>query len=76
MDCCGNKSKKPMKLNTSFQTLKGWVGVGGGGEVNFSKKLSSKERGKPCCFFVTFNIIIKHIFSETFIETPLVVQKI
>ena len=27
-------------------------------------------------FFVTFNIIISHIFQEIFIETPQVVQKL
>ena len=38
----------------------------------FSKNVSSKERVKPW-FFVTFNIIIKHIFPEHFIEIPQVV---
>ena len=41
----------------------------------FSKNVSSKEKVKPC-FFVTFNIIISHIFLENFIEIPQVVQKI
>ena len=27
------------------------------------------------CFFVTFNIIISHVFPENFIEFPQVVQK-
>ena len=40
----------------------------------FSKYISSKEKVKP--FFVTFNIIITHIFPENFIEIPPVVQKI
>ena len=55
---------------------------GGGGGVNlpppplcFSKSVSSKEREKPW-FFVTFNIILRHIFPENFIEFPQVVQKI
>ena len=39
------------------------------------ENVSSKERMKPW-FFVTFNIIISHIFSENFIEIPQVVQKI
>ena len=43
--------------------------------IFFSKNISSKERVKPC-FFVTFNIISKHIFPENFMEFPQVVQKI
>ena len=38
----------------------------------FSKSVSSKEREKPC-FFVTFSIILRHIFPENFIEFPQVV---
>ena len=41
----------------------------------FSKNVLSKGGVKPC-FFVTFNIIISHIFPENFIEIPQVVQKI
>lgn len=37
--------------------------------------VSSKERMKPW-LFVTFNIIVSHIFPEKFIEGPQVVQKI
>ena len=33
----------------------------------FSENVSSKERVKPC-FFVTFGIISKHIFTENFID--------
>ena len=40
-----------------------------------SKNVPSKERVKPW-FFVTFNIIISHIFPENLIEIPQVVQKI
>ena len=51
----------------------------GGGQFNppcgFSKNVSSKERVNPW-FFVTFNIILKHIFPEKFIEFLQVVQKI
>ena len=55
-------------------TLK-WLGMGGG-VCGFSKNVSSKERVK-LWFFVTFNIIISHIFPENFIEiTTQVVQKI
>ena len=43
--------------------------------LGFSKNVSSKEWMKPW-FFVTFNIIISHIFPENFIEIPQVVQKI
>ena len=41
----------------------------------FTKNVSSKERVKPW-FFVTFNIILRHIFPESFIEFVPVVQKI
>ena len=41
----------------------------------FSKNVPTKERMKPW-FFVTFNIILRHIFPENFIEFPQVVQKI
>ena len=41
----------------------------------FSKYVSSKERAKAW-FFVTFDTIISHIFPETFIEIPQVVQNI
>ena len=41
----------------------------------FLKNVSSKESVKPC-FFVTFNIIINHIFPENFNEIPRRVQKI
>ena len=41
----------------------------------FSKNVLFRERVKPC-FFVTFNIIISHIFHENFIEIPQVVKKI
>ena len=40
-----------------------------------SENVSSIERVEPW-FFVTFNIILKHIFPENFIEFPQVVQKI
>ena len=41
----------------------------------FTKSVSSKEREKPW-FFVTFNIILRHIFPENFTEFPQVDQKI
>ena len=41
----------------------------------FSKNVFSRERTKSW-FFVTFNIIISHIFLECFILIPQVVQKI
>ena len=40
--------------------------------VVFQKTVFSKERVKPW-FFVTFNVIIRHIFSENFIKIPQVV---
>ena len=53
--------------------------LGGGGQIDplpcgFSKNASSKKMVKPC-FFVTFKIILKHIFPENSIEFPQVVQK-
>ena len=41
----------------------------------FSKNVSSKDRVKPW-FFVTFNIIMRHIFPENVIEIHQVVQKL
>ena len=54
------------------------AGERGGGDhfsLWFFQNIFSRERVKPC-FFVTFNIIISHKFSENFIEFPEVVQKI
>ena len=50
---------------------------GGGGEVVQidPPSLSSIASLEPW-FFVTFDIILKHIFPENFIEFPQVVQKI
>ena len=42
---------------------------------DFSKDVSSKQRVQPY-FFVTFNIIISHIFPENFIGIPQVAQKV
>ena len=64
-------------VQASLLTLKGL----GGGEVNlipafdFSKNVSFKETVKPS-FFVTFNIILKHILPENFIELPQASQRI
>ena len=41
----------------------------------FLENVSSVEKVEPW-FFVTFNIILKHIFAENFIKFPHVVQKI
>ena len=54
--------------------------LGGGGQTDplpcgFLKNVSSVERVEPW-FLVTFDIILKHIFPENFIEFPQVVQKI
>ena len=70
---CSEKSKLNRKYLLTLKRL--------GGRVNlfppcgFSKNVSSKERLKPW-FFVNFNIILKHIFPENFIEFPQFVQKI
>ena len=57
-----------------FLTL---ICLGGGGQLNrpcgFLKNVSSIEIVEPW-LFVTFNIILKHIFPEYFIEFPQVVQ--
>ena len=45
---------------------------GGEDTCGFLKNVFSKERVKSW-FFVTFNIISKHIFPENFIEFPQVV---
>ena len=58
-------------LNLNPKTAAAGVRVGRG----VSKGVSSKEREKPW-FFVTFNIILKQIFPESFSEFPQVVQKI
>ena len=39
-------------------------------------KLYFLERGQSLVFFVTLNIIIRHIFTKNFIEIPQVVRKI
>ena len=60
-------------FKTSFLTLKR-LGEEGRGQFDphpcgFSKNLSSKVRLKPW-ILVTFNIILRHIFPENFIEFP------
>ena len=56
-------------------------GEGGGGEGQFdtpcglSKIVSPKPKVKPWSF-VTFKIMIRHVFPENFIEIPQVVQKL
>ena len=57
----------------------GWGGEGGEGQFEppcyFPKNASSKERVKPK-FFVTFVIIISHIFPKNLIEIPQLFLKI
>ena len=67
-----------LKLN-----LKTARGKGEGEGVNLTppstavvfKKVSFKEKVKPW-FFVTFNIILRHIFPENFIDFSQVLRKI
>ena len=60
-----------------YLTLKRMKGEGRIGQFNlpsgFSKNISSKERVE-LWFFVTFNIIIIHIFPENFTQIPQVFQ--
>ena len=68
-----------IRRNLGVLTLKR-LGEGGGSiwpltPCGFSENVSSKERVKPW-FFVTFSVILRHIFPENFIEFSLVVQKI
>ena len=66
-----------MSVYFCFEPKNGW-GVEGGVNLTtcgFSKNVYSKERTKPW-FFMIFNIILRHIFPEDFIEFPQVVQKI
>ena len=83
-DCTYNYFIIPMREQSYsfiyYLTLKRLGGGGWEGSIwprpcGFSKIVSSKEGVKPC-FFVTFNIILKHIFPENFIDFPQVVQKI
>ena len=62
-------------ITLTLKRLKGREGVQFDTPCGFSKKVSSKRRVKPW-LFVTFNIIISHIFPKIFIEIPQVVQKI
>ena len=68
----------PNEFNSNNNLNPKTPGVGGNQfdpPCGFSKNVSSKERAKSW-FFVTFNIILKHIFPENFIEFSQVVQKI
>ena len=71
---------KPLKFRTWILTLNCW---GRGGEINltpclpfwfFQKSIFWREG--QILIFVTFNIIISHIFPENFIKISQVVQKI
>ena len=64
-----------IRINPSFQRkaealfdpkTAGEGGRGGARQLSISKTVSSEERVKPC-IFVTFNIIINHIFPENVI---------
>ena len=60
-----------LKLMLTLKRLGGQIDL----PCGFSKNVFSKGR-VTLWFFVTFNIIISHIFPENFIEIPQVVQKI
>ena len=71
---------KPLKFRTWILTLNCW---GRGGEINltpclpfwfFQKSIFWREG--QILIFVTFNIIISHIFPENFIKNPHIVQRI
>ena len=68
-----NKLDKYLKTSVSLNsfkhnlTLKRLAGSQFDPLCCFSKNVSSKEKVKPW-FFVTFNIILRHIFPENFIE--------
>ena len=62
------KSSNDNKIILNSPTLPSPSLLGG-----FFKHVFSEEMVKPC-FFVTFNIIISHNFSENFIEIPQVAQ--
>ena len=59
--------------NLNHKTAGGRGGISLTPPCGFWKSASSKEKEKPW-FFVTFNIILRHIFPENFIEFPQVVQ--
>ena len=64
-----------MKKFCEFLTLKQLWGQFDAPPCGFLENLSSIKRMK-LWFFVTFNIILRHIFPANFIEFPQVVQKI
>ena len=67
---------KTVLFGLNPKTAGGWVDLTPSPPLcGFSKNVSSKERVK-LWVFVTFNIIIRHIFPENFIEIPQVVQKL
>ena len=60
--------KDPLKLNNAVNTCLTLT------RLVVSKNVSSRERVKSC-FFMTFNIIISHIFPQNFIDISQVIQK-
>ena len=68
-----------IKFITPLLTLKRLGSGGGGGQFEvlccFPKKLYFRVRVKPC-FFVTFNIIVSHIFPENFVDVSHIAQRI
>ena len=68
------ESSKDLLINFSYLNVDLFIDVSIN-QIDPWKYVSSRERVKPC-FFVTFYIIISHIFSENFIEIPKFVQTV
>ena len=66
------RSKKFVAPSLTLKWLVGGVNLP---PLFFLKTAFSNEKVKPW-FFVTFNIIINHIFPENSIEIPQVIQRI
>ena len=70
MDVSSKLSDPVEKFDDFVLTLNGRGWGQFDASYGFSKIVSSKRKVK-LCFFVTFNIILKHILFENFIEFPL-----
>ena len=75
-----SKPSKTYKMQLFVKIVNGFSPKKTGGLIGppnsgFSKNVFFRERVKDW-FFVAFDIIISHIFSEKFIEIPCIFQKI